>query len=131
MNNRVYVCGGSDERLTIVQPIIDALKNHGVDITHDWTRCEGYDRPSSIAERRVWAKEDLAGVQFADIVWGLAPAEKSEGFSVELGAAIVQEKIVIVSGQHAAWDSRIFALLAVQFPRHSDAFDAVLRYAKG
>ena len=118
---RVYVAGNSAERLTVARWAIESLRGAGVTITHDWTSCEGYDRKSTSAERRAWAQSDIDGVKSADIVWVLMAEGKSEGASVELGAALALGKRVIVSGPHARADQRIFALLARIVDSHAEA----------
>ena len=126
---KVYVCGGSDERLDVVRPLIDRLTRAGVEVTHDWTRCEGYDRPSTDAERVDWARQDLDGVKRADVVWYVAPHNKSEGSTGEFCAAYALGKTVICSGPHALKASRIFSLLCTHYDTHESAYDALLRMA--
>lgn len=120
---KVYVAGGSDERDTVAQPMIDRLRAAGVEITHDWTRCEGYERDSATAERAEWARQDLEGVRAADIVWMMVPAERSTGASAEFGAALALRKRVIVSGPQAR--GSIFFLLAEHFRTHEEAFTEI------
>lgn len=129
MSRRVYVAGGSSERLTIVRPMLDRLRAAGVTITHDWTTCPGFDRESTRLEQCRWATEDFEGVYNADLLWLICPAEKSEGAHAELGYAIARRTPVIVSGPATA-HHRIFPLLAgMIFPSHADALAVVIREA--
>lgn len=121
---RVYVCGGSAERFEI-RNMLRRLQEEGIAIAHDWTVCEGYDRPSTLAERRSWAREDLEGVRMADLVWLMAPHNPSEGAFAEFGAAVILRKRVFVSGPHALRDSRVFSLMGEYFATHAEAFAAV------
>ncbi|HET9951436.1 MAG TPA: nucleoside 2-deoxyribosyltransferase [Candidatus Eisenbacteria bacterium] len=118
------MAGGSGERENVIRPILDALRARGIAITHDWTTDEGYVRPPSQSESRESARKDLDGVRAADLVWIVAPAEKSEGAGVELGAALALRKRVLVSGPHAR--RNIFALLAEVHDSHASAFEEVL-----
>ncbi len=122
---KVYIGGGSDEREQ-VQSMMSALRARGIEITFDWTQSEGYSRDMVPAERREQARLDLEGVRSADIVWIMAPAQKSEGSAVEMGAALALRKRVIVSGPHARRTSRIFALLAEIHDTHVGAYEAIV-----
>lgn len=122
----VYVAGGSEERLTVVRPMIEALAEHGIHVTYDWTRSPGYDRPLTPAEVRNQARLDLEGVRAAGLVWIMAPEGKSEGCATELGAALALGKMVFLSGPHALRESRIFATLGSRiFATHAAAFRAI------
>lgn len=124
---RVYVAGGSSERLTVVRPFIDRLLAAGVTVTHDWTRCEGYDQAPIDAQLRGYAQRDLVGVSAADVFWLIAPEDKSEGSASELGAALILGKRVLVSGPMAMALGRIFTLLASEIHRmHETAFEAIV-----
>ena len=110
----VYVAGGSDERLTVIRPLLVSLLASGVGITYDWTHSTGYDRPLSPAETKEQARLDLVGLRNADLVWYVAPEAKSEGSAGELVAALALGKTVFASGPHALRESRIFVLLAAK-----------------
>ena len=127
----VYVAGGAAERITIVRPLIDRLLAAGVVITHDWTRCEGWDMPAlNAVHRQRFAQRDLDGVRRAGLVWYVAPVTKSEGSAAELGAALALRIPVVVSGPADAL-GRIFpALAGVHFRAHGDALAAVIRAAR-
>ena len=128
---RIYVAGGSGERLTVVQPMIRRLQAEGARITHDWTLCPGFDYDGTPAELAGWAREDLEGVRNADLVWVMVPEDKSEGAHAELGAAIILGKTVFASGPHCYSARRIFPLLASRvFATHDAAFRAIVRKAK-
>jgi hypothetical protein len=121
---RIYVAGGSDERLTVVRPYVDRLIAIGHVITHDWTRCEGYERPHPARDRIRWASQDLTGVSMADVVWLIVPEAKSEGSHAELGAALALRKRVIVSGRKVKAWGRIFTRLAHEtYETHEGAFE--------
>jgi len=122
---RLYIAGGSDERLTVVRPYIDRMIAHGVTITHDWTRCEGYDREHTDDERRAWALADEKGVESADLVWIIVPDAKSEGSATEIGIARGRRIQFIASGARAR--GNIFVLLAASiFDAHESAFRAIV-----
>ncbi len=94
---RIYVAGGSDERLQ-VRALIERLKKRGWEVTHDWTKDPGYDAPPSTSSKRRSAAMDLQAVACADVVWIVAPREKSEGAAVEFGFARGCRKRTVVSG---------------------------------
>jgi hypothetical protein len=119
---RIYVAGGSSERM-LVRSYIDRLIAIGHVVTHDWTRCEGYERRPLEHEFSEWAAADLRGVALADVLWLLAPEGKSEGSHAELGAALILQKRVIVSGPKAKAWGRIFTRLASGiYDTHEAAF---------
>jgi hypothetical protein len=126
VKKRVYLAGGSDERLTVVRPYIERATAAGIEVTFDWTRSPGYDRESTVTERAKWASLDLEAVRSADIVWVLCPDAKSEGCSAELGAALALGKRVLVSGPHARRESRLFNLLASFYGSPENAFGALV-----
>lgn len=128
----LYLAGGSDERLTIVRPMIERITIAGIPVTYDWTRSPGYDRPLSPEEVRAQASLDLEAVRAADIVWVLCPEAKSEGAATELGAALILGKTVLLSGPFALRDSRIFNRLASHvLPTHERGFSAAFDLAMG
>lgn len=93
----IYVAGGSDERHE-VRAFIERLRVRGWEVTYDWTRDPGYDVPPSTNSRRRSARLDEAAVRAAEIVWIVAPHEKSEGAAHEFGMARGLGKRTIVSG---------------------------------
>jgi hypothetical protein len=125
---KVYIAGGSSERLTVVRPIIDRLiKNHlNIHVVHDWTRNAEWDFVSvNAGELEANAARDVQVVASADVLWFIAPAEKSEGAATELGVALALKKKIIVSGPHA-WRN-IFGMLADEsYDSHLGAFDALV-----
>jgi hypothetical protein len=126
----VYLAGGSSERLTVCQPLVDRLLAAGVRVAYDWTRDPGWSVPDPDLARA--ARRDLAAVREAAIVWYVAPERASEGSAAELGAALALGKRVIVSGEHARAPWRIFPLLGEEFyPSHEDALRAVLALTGG
>ncbi len=117
---RVYVAGGSDERIEVARRAIDLLTARGFTVTHDWTRCEGYDREHSEEERSAWARLDVEGVKSADVVWLMAPSVKSEGAATEIGIAIGRGVPFVISGPRAR--GNIFSMLATMiFDNHVEA----------
>ncbi len=122
---RLYIAGGSDERLTVVRHFVDRVIACGVTITHDWTRCESYDRACADEDMRACAIADAKGVESADLVWIIVPSNKSEGSATEIGIACGRKIPFIASGPRAR--GNIFALLAVRiFDMHEQAFDWIL-----
>ena len=122
--SRLYIAGGSAER-GLVSSLMTAAIFAGHDITHDWTRCEGYDRESNEGERALWAQADLAGVRAADVVWVIAPEARSEGSACELGYALALGKRIVVSGPRARDAGRIFYLLTEVYDDHDAALRAI------
>lgn len=130
---RVYIAGGSSERLTVCRPLIERAKELGVEVAADWTRDPGWDlgRMPTDAEFRESALRDLAAIRRADVVWLVVPAQKSEGAAAEVGYALGQGKRLVVSGETGA--RNIFALLADPgdvFARHEDALAHVARLSR-
>ncbi len=130
---RVYIAGGSSERLTVVRPLIERAKELGVDVTADWTRDPGWDlgRMPTNDELRESALRDVAAVEAADAVWLIVPAQKSEGASSEIGYALALKKRLVVSGEVGA--RNIFALLAWpedRFELHDEALARVAEISR-
>lgn len=122
---KLYVAGGSSERLTVIAPIIDRLRDAGVDITFDWTRWEGWQRPNDPAVIGEAAKRSMRGIVEADVVWLVVPKDKSEGSAGELCMGLVLGKMCIVSGETGArniWTS----MCEVAFSSHGLALEWVL-----
>lgn len=130
---KVYIAGGSSERLTVCRPLIESAQRAGVEIAADWTRDPGWDlgRMPTDEEFRESAGRDLAAIRRADIVWLVVPVQKSEGAAAEIGYALALGKRLVVSGETGA--RNIFALLAAPgdtFARHEDAFEHVVRLSR-
>lgn len=122
---KVYVAGGSSERLTVVQPLIDRLIAAGVEVTFDWTRCGEWDRPGDEVAWFAAASADERGVHVADVVWLVMPGQKSEGSACEWGMALALKKVCIVSG--ATGSRNIFTTLASRaFHDHEEALEWLL-----
>ncbi len=127
----IYVAGASSE-WEMVQKYIKALRGAGLHITHDWTEqvaaaraADRSDRDYSKEERRAYAEDDVNGVLRARLFWVLAPEGASTGAWVELGLALHDGKIVIVSGDA---QKCIFADLAdFSFKTHEEAFGFLTR----
>lgn len=130
---RVYIAGGSSERLTVCRPLIERAKERGAEVTADWTRDPGWDlgRPPTGDELRESAERDLAAIRRADVVWLIVPAQKSEGAAAEVGYALALGKRLVVSGETGV--RNIFALRAAPgdvFARHEDALAHVVRLSR-
>lgn len=122
---KLYIAGGSYERLTVVQPIVDRLIGAGVEITYDWTRDPGWNAPVTPEVLAAAARRDMRGIVEADVVWLVVPADKSEGSAGELGIALALGKVCIVSGECSArniWTT----MCAVGFSSHALALEWVL-----
>lgn len=126
MAQRIYVAGSSAQ-LERARAAMDALKERGYLVAHDWvTEVEkvGSANPpdAPMAKQAAWAREDLQGVLFADYLWLLMPAEEGWGAAVELGYALANSVPVIISGLH---NRSIFSSLAAErFDRDDQALDA-------
>jgi hypothetical protein len=130
---RVYIAGGSSERLTVCRPLIERAIEFGVDVTADWTRDPGWDlgRMPHAEEFRESAERDLDAIRRADVVWLVVPAQKSEGAAAEIGFALGLGKRLVVSGEIGA--RNIFALCASPgdtFDRHENALAHVVELSR-
>ena len=130
---RVYLAGGAAERLTVCRPLVDRLLAAGVAVTYDWTRDPGWDNPApTLEDLERAAHADLDAVRACDLLWYVAPAPasgKSEGSAGELCAALVLEKVVVVSGDWAGC-GRIFpALAGVRCATHEEGLGVVVEMA--
>lgn len=122
---RVYVAGSSDQ-LDRVEAAMDALAEKGHVVVHDWcaaVRQVGEANPpdASLYARLRWARDDLAGVDSAQVLWVLMPSKEGFGAGVELGYAIAKGIPIVVSGTHSR---SIFTAFAVDcFDRDDQALD--------
>lgn len=124
------MAGGRSERLFVREVIAD-LVARGVTITYDWTYEPGWDDPS-LADPLRCARVDMAAVRACDVLWYIAPADKSEGSSTELGIALALGKIVVVSGPHALALGRVFPALGTHiYESHAEALEAVVALVLG
>lgn len=125
---RCYVIGASAE-LERAERVIAALRERGVEITHNWcadvraARAAGHasDADLPLAEAREHAQRDLHGVERAEVVLLLSPAAPSFGAGVEWGYALRHHattgRFVVAGGPRS-----IFAALGdVFFERDEDA----------
>lgn len=129
---RVYIIGGSTERLEVIRPIVDRATSAGIEIAYDWTRDPGWSlgREPDRDDLRESAERCLDAVRRTDIVWLVVPRQKSEGSVVELGLALAMNKRIVVSGECGA--RNIFALLVREWDRfddHEKAFEHVQEIA--
>jgi len=121
--HRIYVAGGSSERLA-VRGWIERLTATGLyEVTHDWTRDPGYDEPRSLERDQRAAELDIVqGVRAANLVWYLVPDNMSEGASFELGYAHGRRKRVLLSGRNVG-RSVFHARFTKRFLGHCEAFE--------
>lgn len=111
----------------MVAKYIARLQAEGIEVTEDWTKCEGYTRLFTPEENRVQAQKNMTAIMAADTLWLLAPDVLSEGSSTELGIAVALGKDVIVSGPEALQPNRIFYTLANHcLDDHEEAFDMIV-----
>lgn len=135
---RIYLSGGWEERLTVVQPMVRAVQALGHTCTLDWTTGEnmkdamGGDSTMLAAMRREIAEAEYAAVRSADVVWLLAPGYRgSAGSWFEFGCAVGiartlwTGKLVLASGPSCA--RSIFTELdgVQRFEHHTDALDYI------
>jgi len=129
MTARVYLAGGSSERLTVCRPLIERLQSAGVSV-HDWTNDPAFSlgREPTLAELRDAAHRDLHALVDAQIMWLVVPVQKSEGSAGEFLAGILNGHTTVVSGEVGV--RNVFALLADHIcETHEEAFDMVKRLA--
>lgn len=123
---RIYLAGGSSERLTVVQPMIERMKQVGYTVTYDWTRgeewCAGGDAALTREQRRKAAGVDIEGVERAQFLWLLVPEQPTRGAWVELGVAIAKGLLVVASGPRLR-DSIFTELAFKTFETHELAFE--------
>jgi nucleoside 2-deoxyribosyltransferase len=98
---RIYVAGGSTESARC-RAFMNRLREAGHIITMDWVEHmeESGAADHLLGEARVvdGAQRDLDGVQTADVVVFLAPAQASRGMQTELGFALASRKQTIAVG---------------------------------
>lgn len=114
----IYVAGSS-KQLDRARNAIEALRNAGHIVTHDWVEqvdLVGDANPpdASDEQRCVWAWDDLDGVRNADVALFLLPSDHASfGMGVEFGYAVrhreVRPELRIMT---AGCTDSIFAALA-------------------
>jgi hypothetical protein len=143
---RIYVAGAWVEKAERAEVAMKRLREEGFTISHDWTvdelaadaaRVDGKpvgDSALPYEERVKRAKDDLEGVESADVIWLLAPVNRgASGAWTEFGYALairnthqmLKEKLgfngtpvpVVISGP--TYDRTIFATQA-DFQSHDD-----------
>ncbi len=123
----VYVAGSSSE-LERAERVIGALRDGGVEITHDWTRGVRDARERGIVddaslspgEAYAAAREDHDAVRRSDAFLLLAPTTPTRGAWVELGLALASVPGAVVVSGAASGDS-IFTRLADRIFHTDDA----------
>lgn len=123
---RVYVAGSSAQ-LERVRDAMDALIERGHTVTHDWAHLveevgEANPLDATDHERITWARDDLRGVNSADVLWLLMPTTEGFGAAVELGYALAHNIPVIVSG--GIPKRSIFTVFGRCYDRDDQALDA-------
>lgn len=135
---RVYIAGGSSERLDVGQKWIQRAREAGIGIAFDWTVCKSYD-PNWLAGfldknvHEAWqnvAKRDFDAVLSADIIWILVPQQLSEGAATELGIAltaraVANRKVIVVASGESVHRNLFYRLADAQFKSHKSAFEYV------
>lgn len=127
MTRSIYLAGASSEA-AMVRHYAASLEAAGWVVVHDWWTdflergcVPGRDCDLSPEKRRACAREDLAAVRRASVVWLLVPEGDSIGAWVEFGAALTlgASGHVLVSG---CCDRTIFTEAADRcFASHADA----------
>lgn len=114
---RIYIAGGSAERLTIVPRWVERIRvSSSLEVTHNWADEANYRRPAAEC-----AQQDVSGVLGADVVWLLVPEAASEGMAFEFGIAHNAGIPVVASGPYVG--RCIFhTLITHRFREHMDAF---------
>lgn len=130
---RIYVSGSSLE-LPIARALIDALRNRGHEIAHDWPSvidaAGGRANPADVSDdqKDAWVSAELVAINTCDLYVMLAPAEPTltGGAFVELGYAHACGKTIHVIGR---WES-IFNILAEDAHHNIGEFLEVLGRAR-
>lgn len=109
---RIYLAASRRE-IDLAREFMKRLRGLDYRITHDWIADIDRNGPNDadVAHDEVvrCARNDLDGVESADLFWLMCPKESGSGCFVELGAAITLGKDIVISG---AIDRTIFATLA-------------------
>lgn len=128
---KVYVAGASSERVERAKVVMAAIREAGLEVTHDWTIGMTGSPDSSLSQedRAKFAEDDIQGVLDADVIAFLAPLKgnQSTGAWVEFGIAIGLDKPVFASGD---LERSIFCERAIQFPSDAALVHALARAAK-
>jgi hypothetical protein len=102
----LYLAGASSEldRILPLVQVIDGIR--GVRLVRRWwelvLKHGGGNPPELTHETRFeYASQDLAAVAESDVLWLLYPDRPSVGAFIELGAALCDDKPVIITGRRA------------------------------
>jgi hypothetical protein len=116
---KIYIAGGSTERLTVVKSWMDQVRAYSTKfkITHDWTTDPGYDAPSKDQGYESALKDLREGIDPADVVWLIVPEKPSEGQAVELGYAYA--KASTSSSPDFTWAAASFTASSPTNSRHT------------
>ncbi len=122
----VYVAAASSD-VDRAAAVMSRLRRHGISVTSTWpevvAKFGANPMESPRAERYGWAKQDLAEIQMADVLWLLLPGDKrTDGAHVEFGFAIATGKRLIVTGDERS----IFTAWADWYPSETDAINAIM-----
>lgn len=126
MKYMVYIAGASAEAERC-RYWMDRARNAGVDLSLDWLLMieeKGANEDLDEPDRKPAASECLDAIDFATIVWVLAPERETQSIGpwVEMGYALATHKRVIVSGDTKR---SIFCALADEFPNDAAAFSGL------
>jgi hypothetical protein len=135
---RVYIAGGSTERIDVGQKWIQRAREAGIEVAYDWTACDSYDPDWLLGwldknVHQAWqgvAKRDFDAVLSADIVWILVPQQLSEGAATELGIALAARalaghRMILVASGKSVHRNLFNRLTNAQFDAHEAAFEYV------
>lgn len=102
---KLYIAGSSKE-LERVKKFATYAKDQGFMITEPWwDKVEEHGANPDIprAKKKEFADADIAGLEAAECVILLAPADNSGfGCAFEYGYAIAKKKPVVIAGKHAS-----------------------------
>lgn len=123
----IFVSGGSSERPKIAEYIV-VLRAAGWHVTYDWTRNRWWEDPTHDEARRAHLY-CLRGVQEADVLWYVAPEQKSEGSHAELGIAIALKRRIVASGPGLLTLGRVFHRFAdLTTESHGSMLEILAKY---
>jgi hypothetical protein len=126
---KVYIATSFVQK-ELAQKWRDALIAKGIKISHDWTVVENpfSDRGElGVPEemQREWASDDWNGVINADVVWVLAPHTGGCDCWIEMGAAMMANRLVIVSEFRRTIFTSMVSLVNY-YDTHEAAFDHIV-----
>ena len=131
----LYVAGSSAKTEALrVRTAMDLVLEHPrMRLTLDWQKnIERSGLPANVGlpyDHRIRvATEALDAVRRADIFWLLAPSVVTRGGWVELGVALEQKKVIVISGADSG--NSIFCALGQEIATDEDAFAVICALLK-